>query len=293
MRKIMKTLVLGGTGLLGQAIAAHARERGWPVTTAARSGADIALDVTDTAALDAVLLAERADLVVNCAALLDVARCEADPGLAYRVNARPVAALAGWSRRSGGRLMQISTDHFYPEGGSCPHAEDDPVELVNEYARTKFAAEAFALSAAGALVFRTSIVGIRGWEKPTLAEWAIRAVMENQSMELFTDAFTSSIDVGTFARAALDIVEGPAAGLINLASASVYSKARFVHEIAAQLGKQLDRAELSTVRQLQPRRAASLGLDVRRAQALLTFELPTLPAVVAAILETYQGRTVR
>lgn len=288
----MKVLVIGSTGLLGQAVSTEVRSRAWSLVTAARSGADRTLDIADAGALDDCLEEVRPDLLFNCAALTDFIQCERDPGLAYRINARPLAAMAAWSQRTGGRLLHVSTDHFFVAGGATPHREDDQVQLVNEYARSKYAAEAFALTAPRALVFRTSIVGIRGWERQSLAEWAIQSVLDNAPVSLFTDAYTSSIDVGRFALAALDIALGPAAGLFNLAANEVYSKARFVQEIAHQMGRRLDNATLVPLT-AQPPRAGSLGLDVSRAQGLLEYSLPGLPAVVRAVLDEHGRRNGR
>lgn len=286
----MKVFVIGSTGLLGQAVTAEVRRRNWLLVTAARSGADRMVDIADAAALDACLEEIRPDLLFNCAALTDFTNCEVDPGLAYRVNARPLACMARWSQQTSGRLVHVSTDHYFVAGGATPHREDDKVELVNEYARSKYAAEAFALTAPRALVLRTSIVGIRGWERPTLAEWAIQSVLDNAPVGLFKDAYTSSIDVGRFARAAIDIALGPASGLFNLAASEVYSKAQFVQEIANQLGRRLDNAILTQLTAQRPLRAGSLGLDVTRAQGLLKYSLPGLSLVVAAVLEEHARR---
>jgi dTDP-4-dehydrorhamnose reductase len=287
----MKVLAIGSTGLLGQAVTAEIRTRKWALVTAARSGADWMLDIADPAALEACLEEVRPDFLFNCAALTDFAKCEQDPGLAYRVNARPLAYMARWSQQTGGRLVHVSTDHYFVTGGATPHREDDRVQLVNEYARSKYAAEAFALTAPRALVFRTSIVGMRGWERLSLAEWAIQSVLDNAPVGLFIDAYTSSIDVGGFARAAIDVALGPASGLFNLAANEVYSKAQFVQEIAAQLGRRLDNATLTQLTDQRPLRAGSLGLDVARVQGLLKYSLPGLPRVVAAVLEEHARRT--
>ena len=128
----MKVLVIGSTGLLGQAVSTEVRSRGWSLVTAARSGADRPLDIGDLAALDDCLGEVRPDLLFNCAALTDFAACEQDPGLAYRINARPLAVMAAWSLRTGGRLLQVSTDQYFVTGGATPHREDEQVELVNE-----------------------------------------------------------------------------------------------------------------------------------------------------------------
>jgi len=286
----MKVLILGSTGLLGQAVTREAERRDLTIVTAARAGARLPLDMADAGALTRALDDVRPDIVFNCAGLTDLKRCEDDPGLAYAINARPLSILAAWADADQRQLVHVSTDHYFPNGGATPHGETDRVQLINDYARSKYAGETFALTTDRALVLRTSIVGLRGWAQPTLAEWAIRAVLDRQPVSLFTDAFTSSIDVGRFARAAFDLVEASAHGLLNLAAAEVYSKASFVEEIAMQLGRPLDGCATASVTTQSPRRASSLGLDVTRAEALLGYRLPTLPEVVAAIVEQHRGR---
>src|SRR3989338_1328721 len=272
----MKTLLLGSTGLLGQAVAREARRRGVEPREAARRDAPIQVDIADDADLRALLDAERPDLVVHCAALVDMDLCERDPALAWRGNARPLAFLAEWSRASGGRLVHVSTDHYFTEGYAAAHDETAPVSLVNEYARSKFAGEAFALTAANALVLRTSIVGIRGWEQPTFAEWAIDAVENDRPVALFSDAWSSSIDVPSFARAAFDMVEAGASGLYNLAAHEVYTKEQFVREIERQRGLSLTAATTGSVRMLSTPRAHCLGLDARPAEGGLGYGPPPL-----------------
>jgi dTDP-4-dehydrorhamnose reductase len=282
-------LVLGATGLLGQAMVAEARARGIVVRGAARKGADIALDVTDPAALVRVLEAERPNTIVNCAALVDVAACEADPGRAYKINAAPSLSLGGWCRAARAKLVQVSTDHFFDEDGPAAHDEDARVTLLNHYAATKYAAERFALLDPGALVLRTSIVGIRAWAQPSFAEWAIAAILEDREMTLFEDAYTSSIDTPSFANACLDLVEADASGLLNLAASQVYSKEAFIRALAEVLGKSLRHAKAGTVGMLSPPRPRSLGLDVARAECLLGRTLPDLDAVVRNIVSVYWG----
>lgn len=287
----MKVLLLGSTGLLGQAMAAETVRRGFVLRGAARTGAGIALDIADEAALRATLAAETPDLVVNCAASVDLEACERDPLIAYRLNARPLSFLAEWSRTADKPLLQVSTDHYFDEGDDAAHDEAAPISLLNEYARTKFAGEAFALTAPRALVLRTNIVGIRGWEKPTFAEWAIAVALEDRPAALFADAYASSIDVASFARAAFDLVAAGATGLLNLAARAVYSKEAFIREIARQLDRPLTRAKTGSAGESRPRRARCMGLNVARAENLLGYRLPDLQGVVGSVLTQYRQRT--
>lgn len=285
----MKLLVLGSTGLLGQAIVREARARSCEIVTAARSGAEIRLDVTDELALDRALDVVRPDAVVNCAALTDIAECERDPGRAYAINARPLAFLACWSNGRERPLVQISTDHFFCNKGSRRHGEHDPVTFANEYARTKFAGERFALTAPMALVLRTNIVGVRGWEEPSFAEWAIRSIERGDPITLFDDAYVSSIDVQNCAAAALTLLDRGATGLLNLGSRNVFSKGDLIRALARHLGVEMHNSRAGSVRDLNPLRADSLGLNVSAAEEKLGHRLPDLEAVAASVVDQYRG----
>lgn len=281
----MKALLLGSTGLLGQAMAKEASRRGHSLRGVARKGAEISLDISDDRSLQLALADERPDVVINCAALTSIEECERDLCRAWSINTRPLSILSEWSRATGGRFVQVSTDHFFNEGGPVPHDEETPVTIVNEYARTKHAAELISLTSPNALVLRTSIVGIRGWPEPTLAEWAIDVVKNDRPAKLFSDAFTSSIDVRSLARATFDLMDLGVTGLLNVAAGEIYSKEAFVREIAAQLGLLISAQTAVSAVDHAANRATCLGLAVSRAEAILGYRLPSLKDVVASILE--------
>ena len=77
----MNVLVLGATGLLGQAVMRRLHERGFRALGAARSGTDLTIDVSNQMALYRLLTRVEADAVINCAACVDLAACEADDGI--------------------------------------------------------------------------------------------------------------------------------------------------------------------------------------------------------------------
>jgi len=271
----MAILLFGATGMLGQAIAAEAGRRGRRVIGVSRQGADRQADLSRLDALAGLLEGIAPDLVVNAAAITALDECEHDPGMAYEVNARAVAVMADCCASQAVPFVHVSTDHFFTGDGDRLHGETAPVTLVNEYARTKFAAEAFARLAPGALVLRTNVTGMRGWRgRPTFAEWAFDALLRRTPLRLFEDFYTSTIDTRSFARALFDLVELGASGTFNLASRTVASKRSFVQVLARVLCVTLDWDEPASVGELGIRRAESLGLDVANAERLLGYALP-------------------
>lgn len=288
-------LILGASGMLGQALMRACRQRGIDVVGAARRAhplVDLTFDSLDDAALTKTLVQSQPGVVINAAALVNLTACEADPGAAYRINARLPALLANLSREHGFHLVQVSTDHFYAGDGAALHEETAPVQLLNEYARTKFAGEAFALTAPGAWVLRTNLVGFRGDpEQLTFVEWVLDGLTRRQPMTLFSDYFTSSIAVALFADLLLDALPQRPSGLLNLASRTVASKQAFIDTLALAAGMETDTCSIGSVAALPgARRADSLGLDVRRAETLLGRAMPALSDTIAALMSEYNER---
>jgi dTDP-4-dehydrorhamnose reductase len=271
--------------MLGQALMSEASHRGIDARGASRSGPDITVDVQAPDELLAALGRTRPDVVINSAALVDISTCESQPDLAYAVNARAVAVVSEVCLRESIRLVQVSTDHYFVGDGAAVHDEQAQVRLVNEYARSKFAGEAFALRLANALVIRTNITGFRDKpDKPTFVEWAIRAIQEGEQMTLFDDFYTSTMAVSDCATALFDLLDSDATGLFNVASAEVSSKLEFVSALAHALDRPLQDPTVGSVRGLRPQRAESLGLDVSRAESVLGRELPDLETTVHSLV---------
>jgi len=281
-------LVLGATGQLGRAIMARAEHLGLRAVGAARTGSHLDLDLADDEALARAVDMVKAAIVVNCAAVVSLDRCQQTPEQAWRVNARAVAVLVESCRATGSRLVQVSTDHFFTGDGDDLHAEDAPVRLVNEYARTKFAGERYALTAQGGLTLRTNFTGFRGAATPTFAEWLIGALTRREPLRLFTDFYTSTIDCESCAKAMLDLTLAGATGLYNLAARTCMNKEAFARALAEELEVDLDWAQTGSVASLATARAESLGLDVRRAEAALGYALPTAREAVANLACQYR-----
>jgi len=285
----IELMVLGGTGLAGRAIMAAARRRSLPAVTLARGG-DLAVDIRNAEALRETLSRAAPKVIVNAAAMVSIPDCEYDPAAAWLTNARPAAILADYAREAGARLVHISTDHYYVGDGRRRHSEGDPVRLVNDYARVKYAAEGFALTAPGALVLRTNFVGWPSATGGSLAEWAMGVIEGDLPADLYDDQFVSCLDVWTLAEGVLDLAFTDAAGLLNLGAGEVFSKAEFVLALAKGLNRPLTRAKIGQVGAQTTPRADSLGLDVRQAERILGRSLPTLDVVIANLLAHLEDR---
>jgi len=129
----MNMLVTGGGGQLGRELTALGKARGADVT-----GVDLPeMDLTDTAQIRAALQNYRPAIVVNTAAFTGVDAAEKEADLAHAVNAAAPGLLAEECRRSNSILIHISTDYVFNGRHRRPYLEDDPVDPLGVYGRTK------------------------------------------------------------------------------------------------------------------------------------------------------------
>jgi dTDP-4-dehydrorhamnose reductase len=286
----MQVLVLGATGMAGREFYKHLKTLGYNVVGVARSGSDVSADISDKASLLTVLASGAFDAIVNAAALVDIAECDSDPLKGWMTNTAPLAMLANWSLEFEIPLLHISTDHFYPYGESKAHTETDPVFFLNGYAQQKYAAEALALASPHALVLRTSIIGRRGSGAQSLVEWAISSLLQGKEIQVFCDAWTSSIDVQSFARFAWQLfAEKNARGLLNLASSEVYSKEDLIRKIAQRLKVSQAKLMPVSIKTVLPNRPHCLGLDVSKAEEVLGCRLPTMVDTLDRLMREIQN----
>ena len=133
----MKVLLTGGKGMLGRTLV---RELGgdFEVVPTDLPGADI----TDEDAIDAVFAQHAPDVVIHCAAMTAVDKCETERDLAFRLNARGTANVAAACARQGIRLVAISTDYVFEGDADRPYTEFDcPTGGRTVYGQSKFAGE--------------------------------------------------------------------------------------------------------------------------------------------------------
>ncbi len=277
-------LVFGATGTLGQALVRVAKNQGQAIKGVARRGADYVGDLTDGKRVAALIDETRPTAVINAAALTDISYCEQNYAAAEQVNAGGVANLVAACRPKGIRFIQVSTDHFYTGDKAKLHKETADVCLVNNYARSKYAGERFALTMDDALVVRTNLTGWRGWKSPTFIEWAVSSLEKAQPMTLFDDFFTSTIDAVSLADVILRLMgKRDVRGVLNIAAAGVASKRDFVRRLADELKIPLQE-QPGSVKSLAVPRAESAGLDVSLCETILGESLPKMEKIIGNLL---------
>ena len=137
----MKIAVVGSEGMLGRDLSSYLASRHEVV------GLDIDdIDICQREQTAARIDELRPQLIINCAACVDVESCETEPERAFRVNALGSQNLAIAAQRSNADYLYFSSDYVFDGTSGCDYDEFASPGPVNQYGRSKLAGEILALS---------------------------------------------------------------------------------------------------------------------------------------------------
>lgn len=295
-----RVLILGGSGFLGGAVIKSALDSDLQVTSASRSAprlgafemgyADhVDLDPTEESALARTLDELRPDSLVNCAALARGAACDADPGLAFRLNTELPGNLARLCREREIRLVHVSTDLVFD--GEPPrdsgYRESDPADPTSYYGRSKLEGEERVLEEnSSSLVARLPLLydSMGSPNSPGAAGAILAMHRRGERPKLFTDEMRTPLDAREAGAALVELARGTAAGLLHVAGPRSISRFDLGVLVLGNVGVPEDQAIAFLCASTQaefaadrPREAAArprdVSLDSSLARSLLTCKL--------------------
>lgn len=139
----MNILVTGCNGQLGNEM--QLLEKLHPEHTYFNT--DVAeLDITNREAIEQFVGDNAIDGIVNCAAYTAVDKAEENQEFCHLLNADAPGFLAEAIEKSGGWMIQVSTDYVFDGTNHKPYVETDPVCPNSTYGRTKLAGEQAVLN---------------------------------------------------------------------------------------------------------------------------------------------------
>ena len=178
------------------------------------------------------ILTLKPDLIVNCAALTNVDFCESNPLMASEINTALPKKLALIAKKVEAKFVQISTDHLF-DGKNQIYSEEDPVSPINQYAKTKAAAEKEVLSIdENALIVRTNFYGWGLSYRKSFSDFILEGLRNNTDLQLFNDVYYSPIYIGELIRLIHLAIEKNCVGIYNIVGSEVISKYDFGIAIA-------------------------------------------------------------
>jgi len=266
----MRIIVTGANGFAGREVVVAALRRGHEVLAIGGTKAvvvpdlkrSIAMDLRDEAALQALMLEEFPQAVINCAAVATIDGCDKDPARAEALNVDLPRRLAQLSFHVGGKLIHLSTDMVF-DGEAGRYANTSTPAPLHLYGRTKAAGEVEVLKYGRehAAVIRTTLLngnsgaGDRGLHERLFKDWAA-----GKRPTLFTDEIRQPVSLSNLADAAVELCERPnLSGVYHWAGLEALSRHDIGVKVAEHFGLDPEKFVQPAVRADAP----NLGLRPR------------------------------
>lgn len=285
----MRTLILGGTGMLGRAVVAAARERGWPALGPSRAQ----LPIDDAGALRAASRSFQPQLIVNCAAFTKVDECESRREHALAVNGTAVDNVVATAAATGAQVVQVSSDYVFDGAASSPYGEDAAVGPLSVYGESKLLGERRALRYDRALVLRTSWLFGPGGPNfmATMLGLLERNRREGTPLRVVNDQVGCPTYTPFLAGAICDVAARRVAGVMHYRNREAVSWHGFAAFVARAAGYSLAIEPISTAEFPRPaRRPAYSVLDVTHFEAVAGRPVETWSSGVELYLDLIRRR---
>lgn len=258
-------------------------------------------DLSDAAAIRALVQAYNPDLIVNSAAYTAVDKAESEPELAHAINAVAPGVLGDEAAKGNAWVVHYSTDYVFDGTKLGAYTEDDLTNPQSVYGRTKRDGE-IALQESGArhLILRTSwVVGAHG---SNFAKTILRLALERESLNVVADQYGVPTPAALLADVTAQVVrqrqlEGDGNfpfGMYHLVASGETSwcdYARFLVTEALALGKSLKlspdsiRAIPSSDYPTAATRPSNSRMDTGKLRRTFGFELPDWQSGIRHILQ--------
>ena len=209
----MKIIVLGATGMLGNAVMRILSEmENWKVFGTIRSQKSkllfetklsenliVCSDLTNFEDLSKIFNKINPEIIINCTSINKELLNQNDPLLMIPIYSLLPHQLSKLCKANSSRLIQISSDGVF-SGAKGNYIEDDPKDAEDIYGLSKFIGE---VEGAHALTIRTSIIGHELESQNGLLEWFLQ---QKNQCECFTNAIFSGLPAVALAQIIRDVI---------------------------------------------------------------------------------------
>ena len=230
----MRILVTGASGQLGYDVERELERRGIEhLGTSSRE-----LDITDRAAVEHLMQSYRPDAVIHCAAYTKVDLAEDEPERCWAANADGTRNMAAACRKTGAKLLYISTDYVFPGAGERSYETGDPTGPVNTYGRSKLAGE-LAVQSLLEKYFIVRISWVFGKNGNNFVKTMLRLAETKAELSVVCDQIGSPTYTADLAPLLCDMVQTERYGVYHATNEGTCAWSEFAEAIFELAGRQV------------------------------------------------------
>ena len=245
----MKLLITGAAGQLGTDLVLSAQKSGHQVIATIHAD----LDITDKSQVDRVVGEAKADAIIHAAAWTAVDACESDPQRAMSVNRDGTANIVSAARKSGSRVIYISTDYVFDGTKPTPYIESDLPNPQSVYGASKLAGEQQLDLTTDQIVRISWVCGEHG---ANMVKTILRLAATNPTLTFVDDQIGSPTFTSDAAPMIIEIATAGLAGIWHVTNQGSTSWFGFARDVLTCAGLDADRVIATTTKLLQPARPA-------------------------------------
>ena len=217
------------------------------------------------------------DLIINCAANVNLDFLENNPDLAFSINSEGAKNVALVAKKKCIKLVHISTDGVF-DGAKGMYTENDSPNPINVYGKSKFLGEKLIQeNLEDHIIIRTNFYGIN--QKNTgLLNWILQRLSDGERIIGFDNIIFNPLHVSDLSKLILEIAQSDYRGVLHLASNDVLSKFEFAVKVADifHLNKNLITKGTSNDIDLIATRPRNTSLSNRKSQKILNAKINSL-----------------
>lgn len=231
----IKVWVTGAKGQLGSAIVKLLEKD--PETPVVATDRDV--DISDQEAVKQFADVHKPQVIINCAALTDLAICERNVDLAFKINALGARNIGVAARRINAKLIHISTDDVFDGTIEHPLTEFDKVNPFTVYGKSKCAGEDFVRDLVPKhMIIRSS--WIYGDTKDNYVSYILDGLLNGDTIYVPVDHVSTPTSANELAKVIVRLVHSTEYGTYHASCAGSCSRYQFVKEIVHLTGKNVN-----------------------------------------------------
>lgn len=226
----MKILLLGKTGLLGQALFSALNGKHDVISPSREE-----CDVTKIEQLGKIVLDAKPDAIINATGYTDVDGAESHKTEAYALNSDAVKNLAEIAKAKGVPLMNFSTDYVFDGMKKDGYAEADSPSPISVYGTSKAAGEKY-ITEHLEKYYLVRTAWLYGPGAMNFVDKMLELAKTRKTLEVVNDQTGNPTYTLDLAEACVELLEGKPYGIYHIVNSGQCTWFEFACEIFNQLG---------------------------------------------------------
>lgn len=284
----MKILILGSSGLLGSKIYYFLKKKKFNIVHNGLKKRK--LDITSLNNLR-IILNKKPDLIINCAAITNIEKCEKFFKETSKVNIELGNNIFFLKKKLNLNfsLIFFSTDQIYESKKYSK--ENSKLVTYNNYSYQKLKAEKI-YTKNKSIIFRTNFFGKGIGSHKSFSDWLYNSFKSNKKFFLFKDIVFNPVRIDTLSNIIYNIIKKKKLnnnGIYNIGSKGKISKSNFGIFFAKML-KIYNNKEIvcNSSEILKVKRSRNMSMNIRKFEKKFNIRLPSIKREIINEIKNYK-----